>query len=199
MRVLPTPRPCVFLDRDGVITRPIGKEHGFINKPDELQLIDGVPEAIHLLNDAGIPVVVVTNQGGVARGYMTEDDLDAVHDRMVECLEDRRTPARVDRIHYCVEIDDVPDRKPRPGMLYKAAWELDIDLSCSFMVGDHWDDLLAAHAAGVDACLVMTGRGKKTWEEHGLTGTLVDFTANDLLHMVTSIILPRVRKLRSKA
>ncbi len=88
-------RVAVFLDRDGVIN----DQTAFVNKPDDFRLVPGAAAAIRRLNEAGIPVVVVTNQGGIALGYLTEDDLAAIHERMAELLAEEG--AHVDAVFYC--------------------------------------------------------------------------------------------------
>jgi len=151
---------CVFLDRDGVIVRQV--DH--LNRAEDLELIPGAGEAIARLNAAGIPVVVVTNQAGVAKGYLTIADLEEIHARLREELEERG--ARLDAIYYCPHhpqatvteyLLDCPCRKPGIGMLERARDERGIDPSLSYLVGDSTSDILAGSRAGCRTILVKTG------------------------------------------
>jgi D-glycero-D-manno-heptose 1,7-bisphosphate phosphatase len=154
-------RMAVFLDRDGVIN----DQTAFVNEPADFRLLPGAAAAIRRLNEAGIPVVVVTNQGGIALGYLTEDGLAAIHQRMAELLA--AEGAHVDAVHYSPFFPKgtVPryskessDRKPGIGMLERARDELGIDLRKSYLVGDATTDILAGLRAGCTTILVQTGQ-----------------------------------------
>ena len=151
------PRPGVLLDRDGTII----VDHGYVGSTDRVEFIPGSPEAIAQFNRAGIPVAVVTNQAGVARGLYGIDDVAAVHSYIAEQLAAFR--AHVDLFIYCpyhpegiVEAfaRSSDDRKPRPGMAHAAADALDLDLAASFVVGDRPEDLGLAKAVGATAIYV---------------------------------------------
>jgi D-glycero-D-manno-heptose 1,7-bisphosphate phosphatase len=116
-------------------------------------------EAIRRLNQAGVPVVVVTNQSGVARGYFPESLLHDVHERMKRELA--QAGAHLDAVYYCPHgnSDACDCRKPKPGMLHRAARELGIDLKRSFVVGDRYGDMELAFNAGAKAIFVKTGYG----------------------------------------
>jgi D,D-heptose 1,7-bisphosphate phosphatase len=146
-------RPAVFLDRDGVICYDVH----YMRSPDQFILMPGVAEGIRRLNGAGFLVVVATNQSGIRRGYFTERDLERIHARMVEELG--RRGARLDAIYYCpcLPDEDCECRKPRPGMLLRAARELGIDLGRSYMVGDKDLDVEAGRAAGCTTVLIGEG------------------------------------------
>ena len=158
----PRARPALFLDRDGVVV----EEKDYLSDPAQLALIPGAAEAIAAVNAADIPVVVVTNQSGIARGYFSEQDLRAIHARLDEMLGERG--AHIDRYFYCphhptegrgkyrVACDC---RKPSPGMLLRAAREMRLSLERSYLVGDKLGDLEAAARAGARAILVRTGYG----------------------------------------
>jgi D-glycero-D-manno-heptose 1,7-bisphosphate phosphatase len=155
-------RPAIFLDRDGVIIDDV--HH--LSTPSQVQIIPGSAEAIAALNRAGWPVVVVTNQSGVARGLFTLDVLHAVHRRISEQLLGKG--ARVEAYFFCphhpaAEVAEYrlecSCRKPRPGMLVRAARELGLDLAGSWMIGDRDTDLQAGAAAGTRTILVRTGYG----------------------------------------
>jgi histidinol-phosphate phosphatase family protein len=148
------PRPGVLLDRDGTII----VDTGYVGSTDRVEFIDGAPEAIASLNRAQIPVAVVTNQSGVARGLYGIDDVARVHGYIAAELADRG--AHVDLYLYCPYHPDgvVPafartsdDRKPRPGMAHAAAAALNLDLRASWVVGDRPEDVGLAEAVGASA------------------------------------------------
>lgn len=141
----------MLLDRDGTII----VDHGYIGSPDRVDLIDGTAEAIRELNRAGLPVAVVTNQAGVARGFFGIDDVERVHERIAAELAARG--AHIDRFLYCPYHPEgivaafsrhSEDRKPRPGMAIAAAAALNLDLPRSWVVGDRPEDLGLAEAIG---------------------------------------------------
>ena len=150
-------RPAVFLDRDGTIN----VEVSYLHRPADLQLIPGASAAIRRLNAVGVPVVVVTNQAGIARGFYGEEDLQTLHRHLEErlALED----AHVDAFFFCPHHPDFTGpcecRKPAPGMLLHAAEALDLDLHRSWIVGDAAGDIGAGRAAGCRTILVRTGYG----------------------------------------
>lgn len=172
-------RIAVFLDRDGTIS----EEVDYLDNPDMLRLIPRAAEAIRLINESGLLAVVVTNQSGVARGYFTEPVLKDVHNRMELLL--KAEGAHVDKIYYCPHHPEVglPEylldcecRKPMTGMIDAAAKDLNIDVSCSYVVGDKIIDIELANKAGARGILVMTGYGReelkslnnerKVWPDH---------------------------------
>jgi D-glycero-D-manno-heptose 1,7-bisphosphate phosphatase len=152
---------AVFLDRDGTIN--IEKE--YLYQVADFEFIPGAAEAIQLLNQAGMLVVVVTNQSGVARGYYTEEDVDKLHRHIDRELE--QYGAHIDRWLYCPHHPagrgsyalPCNCRKPLPGMLQAAARRNDIDLENSTMIGDKLADIEAGLAAGCRTILVRTGYG----------------------------------------
>jgi D-glycero-D-manno-heptose 1,7-bisphosphate phosphatase len=155
----------VFLDRDGTINREV--HH--LRRVDQFELLDRAAEAIRLLNESGMRVVVVTNQAAIARGLLSVDGLDEIHTAMHTLLG--RHGARVDAIYYCPHHPtegvgayrtECSCRKPRPGALKRAAHELQLDLENSFFVGDKRSDLEAGRAAGCGTILVRTGYGRAT-------------------------------------
>jgi len=148
-------RPAVFLDRDGTICVLVE----YMDDPDQVQLIPGAGEAIKRLNELGFLVVMITNQSALARGYFTEEVLDAIHERLARVLE--KEGARIDAIYFCPHHPDdkCSCRKPQPGLVLTASKELKIDLGRSFMVGDKIDDVKAGKKAGCKGILVLTGYG----------------------------------------
>jgi len=180
---------AVFLDRDGVIN-----ENAFVNDPNDLVLIPGAADAIARLNRASLPVVVVTNQGGIAMGYLTEETLGAIHDRLKQLLA--VAGAFVDAIYYCPHIAnaqlpayrvDCRCRKPGTGMLEEAREDLGIDLSKSVLVGDSTSDILAGIRAGCRTILVETGFGGKD----GKVSAVPDAMVSDLAAAVDLILRGR--------
>jgi len=158
---------AVFLDRDGVLNEYL--PGAYVRNVDELRLIPGVSAAIKRINDAGIPVVVISNQQGVGKGVMSREDLDVVEKEICRRLNDE-SGATLDRCYYCTDLSSAnsPRRKPAPGMLLEAAKELGIDLADAVMVGDSATDIQAAKAAGVGSALLL------------LTGSLSVYTAGDI-------------------
>ena len=150
-------KPGVLLDRDGTII----VDTGYVGSVDRVEFIDGSIEAIAELNAAGVPVAVVTNQAGVARGFYGLDDVDAVHAHIDAELA--RRGAHVDMWLFCPYHPDgvvgafartSTDRKPGPGMAIAAAQALDLDLATSWVVGDSAADLGLARAVGARPILV---------------------------------------------
>jgi len=146
---------AVFLDRDGTII----EEVGYAVRTEQIRILAGVARALSRLSAAGYKLVVVTNQSGIARGLMTEEDLDRFHQALDEQLD--MLGARLDAYYTCPHLPDQaeakrPDlavecdcRKPRPGLILRAAEDLDLDLAGSWIIGDMWRDIAAGHAAGV--------------------------------------------------
>ncbi|MBC8208107.1 MAG: D-glycero-beta-D-manno-heptose 1,7-bisphosphate 7-phosphatase [Desulfobulbaceae bacterium] len=156
-------RAAVFLDRDGTIN----EQMGYINHLSRFQMLPGAAQAIRQMNEAGLVVVVVSNQSGLARGYFPDELLTAVHEKMTAELS--AAGAHVDGLYFCPHHPEAKRadlriacdcRKPKPGLVLQAAEELNIDLSRSFMVGDRWSDLKCAVNSGVTPILVLTGYGR---------------------------------------
>lgn len=165
---------AVFLDRDGTIN----EEVGYLDRPDKLRLTPGAARAIRLINESGMKAIVVTNQSGVARGFFDEAMVAAIHDKLQKMLAEQG--AWIDRFYYCPHhpthgkggyLKECPCRKPAPGMLLKAAKELDIALDESYIVGDTLKDIEAGGRVGVMGVLVQTGYGGES------SATLVDSVA----------------------
>ena len=180
------------MDRDGTIS----EEVGYVNHPSRYRVFPYSAEAVRLLNEAGWLAVLVTNQAGVARGYFTEDVITAVHGVLESELE--RDGARLDAIYYCAHHPTVGEppyrldcdcRKPRPGLVERAARDHDIDLARSWMVGDRYSDMELAHNAGTRAALVLSGYGRGEWEyQRSVWKHQPDLVAEDLLGAVKKIV-----------
>ena len=178
-------RPAVFLDRDGTIC----EEVGYLNHISRLMIYPWAAESIRRLNDAGLPVIVVTNQSGVSRGMFPESLVADVHRQMAQELGAGR--ARLDAVYYCTHRreDNCECRKPLPGLLQRAAAEHGIDLARSFVVGDRYLDVALAHAAGGRGVMVMSGYGRGEYEFHHHTWPQQpDYVAEDLQAAVDIIL-----------
>jgi D-glycero-D-manno-heptose 1,7-bisphosphate phosphatase len=180
-------KPAVFLDRDGVLN----VEAGYIHQVEDLHLMAGVAQAVRQLNDRGWFCCLVSNQSGPARGYYPASHVDALHDRLCKLLADQ-AGAHLDALYYCPYLSKPeggidPEytrwsswRKPNPGMLVAAAWEHDLDIKHSFMVGDKATDIDLAHNAGCQGILVQTGFGEQVLSGAYQHHTTPDYIAADL-------------------
>lgn len=153
-------RPAVFLDRDGTLN----VEVNYLHRVADLVLVPGAIAAVRALNDAGLLVVLVTNQAGIARGLYDEAALHTLHEYVTEQF--RAGGARLDAIYFCPHHPEFTGacacRKPAPGMLLRAAADHDLDLRRSWLVGDAASDLEAGRAVGCRTILVQTGYGTRT-------------------------------------
>lgn len=181
-------RPAVFMDRDGCLI----EEMGYLNHPSRVRILPRTAAAVSRLNAAGIPAIMATNQAGIARGYFSEDTLLLINAEVERQLEQHG--ARLDALYVCTHHPTAGNpphrqvcdcRKPKPGLLRRAAEELGLDLSRSVMVGDKPSDVEAGQAAGAAGVLVLTGYGRGEWEtqRHGWT-VEPDHVADDLLDAV---------------
>ncbi|MCD6507053.1 D-glycero-beta-D-manno-heptose 1,7-bisphosphate 7-phosphatase [Candidatus Poribacteria bacterium] len=148
-------RRAIFLDRDGVINEKM-PEGQYVTRWEEFRFLPDVAEVIRTFNDMGFLVVVVTNQRGIAKGLYTEEDLEEIHRRMSEEIE--RSGGRIDAIYYCPHDihENCNCRKPKPGMILKAAEELKIDLSSSYLIGDSITDIQSGEEAGVGVNILVS-------------------------------------------
>lgn len=184
-------KPAVFLDRDGVLN----VEAGYIRRVEDLHLISGVAQAVRRLNDRRLFCCLVSNQSGPARGYYPVSHIDKLHQRLVHLLQ-TEAGAHLDALYYCPYLSPPsggtnPEftrwstwRKPNTGMLVAAAWEHDLDLSQSFMVGDKATDVDMAHNAGCTGILVQTGFGDRVLSGKYQHHTQPDYIAADLADAV---------------
>jgi D-glycero-D-manno-heptose 1,7-bisphosphate phosphatase len=180
------------MDRDGTLS----EEVGYVNHPSRFRLFPYAASAIKHLNDSGWLAIVITNQAGVARGYFSEDMIQTIHAAMRQELEN--SGARLDAVYYCAHHPTVGEppyrfdcdcRKPKPGLISRAAKEFDIDLEGSWMVGDRYGDVELARNAGVNSAFVLSGYGRGEWE-HQRAGWIEkpDLVAKDLLEAVKAIV-----------
>jgi D-glycero-D-manno-heptose 1,7-bisphosphate phosphatase len=181
-----TPHRAVFLDRDGVINRALERE----SKPfpprnlTEFEILPEVPGALAKLKAAGFLLVVATNQPDVGRGTLKQEVVEEIHAHML-------TKLPIDRVEVCFHpgkgASDCDCRKPKPGMLRRAATELNIDLSRSWMVGDRWRDVDCGHAAGCKTIFIDRGYSEELKQKP-------DFSARNLAE-AADIILARLNKI----
>lgn len=155
-------RRAVFLDRDGVLVH----DDGFLLREDQIRLMDGVAPALQSLKSAGMVLAVVSNQAAVARGLISQRDVERLNQRIADRIRQCGGP-RLDASYYCPHHPhaDVEEyrvtctcRKPRPGMILRAAEEHNLDTPASFLVGDRMSDVAAGRAAGCRTVLVTCGR-----------------------------------------
>lgn len=182
-RNLRNPQKAIFLDRDGTINKYVG----FLRNIDDFELIDGVSEAISMINRSAFLTIMASNQPVIARGEVTVEELSEIHNKMETLLG--KEGAYLDDLYYCPhhphkgyegEIEalkiECECRKPKPGMLLQAAREHHIDLSASWMIGDAENDIKAGKAAGCKTALIGT-------EDFGQ-----DLTGGSLLEIVQKIL-----------
>jgi len=176
--VTPTKRPAVFLDRDGTIIEDVG----YLDTLDRVAFFPWTVDTIRALNRAGLAVVVVTNQSGIARGLFTDAFVEETHRYLTARLE--TGGARVDAYYYCPHHPDgtvaeysrrCDCRKPAPGLIDRATNDLGLDPARSFVVGDRWLDVQLGRAVGARAILVRTGAGsvQETRPRSGVTADAV--------------------------
>lgn len=156
-------KSAVFVDRDGTLS----EEVGYISKLDQFRLIPKVAEAVRLINEGGLKVIVITNQAGVAKGYFSEEMVRGMHRKMEELLSEQG--AYLDGVYYCPHHPEgvvepyrkaCDCRKPASGLLKQASKDHGIDLSASYMVGDKVTDMELARRVGAKGIMVLTGYGK---------------------------------------
>jgi len=192
LRTTPAARPgrAVFVDRDGVLIRDVNH----LTAASQIEVLDGVPQSLRRLRDAGWAVVVATNQSVVARGWITEDGLREIHRALTAQLG--AGGAVLDAIYYCPHHPDgamaayrtmCDCRKPRPGMLVRAAADLNLDLRASVMVGDASSDIEAGRQAGCRTVLIRDGGGTAARSGNN-SAAVADYVASDFAHAVDWIL-----------
>jgi D,D-heptose 1,7-bisphosphate phosphatase len=190
-------KPAVFLDRDGTLIEQVH----YLSKPEQVKLVPGAGEAIKRLRDAGFACILITNQSAFGRGLITEDDLKTIHEVLAKQLAQYHT--QLDGIYYCPAVPQVKDRtvvehydrKPGPGMLFKAVQELNIDLTHSWMVGDMISDLVAGYHAHCHGLIfVKTGKGLEETE----TNLTIQWHEVADLAVAANLILDKATALSSK-
>lgn len=189
---------AVFLDRDGTLN----DDPGYIDRPEKIVLFPSAANAIRRLNEAGRKVVVVTNQSGVGRGLFEETTLHGIHAHLVRLVE--AAGGAIDAIYYCPHYPiggeteshgespyrrDCDCRKPKPGMLLRAARDLNLDLESSVVIGDRYLDIEMAHAVGARGILVLTGYGQRELDLEAVNWPrMPDMVAQDLTAAVDAAL-----------
>ncbi|GAB4368781.1 MAG: D-glycero-beta-D-manno-heptose 1,7-bisphosphate 7-phosphatase [Calditrichia bacterium] len=162
-------RPAVFLDRDGTVCM----EKGYLDDVNDLELIPGAAQAIRKINDQGWVAVIITNQSGVAYGYFNEDTVRRINRELLNRLAAEN--AHIEGIYYCPHHPEgnppynivCSCRKPAPGMIYRAAEELSIDIAQSVIIGDKFSDIQTAQNLGIRGIWVLTGYGQEEYHKYG--------------------------------
>lgn len=175
-------KPCVFLDRDGIINRSPGS--GWVERPEDFHILPGFPEVLRLIRQRGYESVVITNQRGVSLGKLSEADLRAIHDKLLATL--RAEGLDLLDIYVCIHERGHPDRKPGPGMILKAAEQHGLDLSRSWMIGDQESDVEAGRNAGCKTIRVA----------ENIEHTAADYHLNSMSELVSflQLHLPEMAK-----
>jgi D-glycero-D-manno-heptose 1,7-bisphosphate phosphatase len=179
------PRPAVFFDRDNTLIR----NDGYLGDPAGVILFPDAADAIAAAQRFGFAIVTISNQSGVARGMFDEDAVKAVNMRMDELLQQQNPAAIIDRHEYCpfhpqavVEKyrRESDLRKPKPGMILRAAAEMDLDLAKSWLIGDAPRDIEAGHAAGCRTILIQSTAIAKSPAAREKSVIQPDFSVNSL-------------------
>jgi D-glycero-D-manno-heptose 1,7-bisphosphate phosphatase len=184
-------RRAVFLDRDGTIN----EEVNYLSRPEQLRLLPNAAEGIKLLRAKGFLAIIVTNQSGVARGYFSEQRVLEIHQDLQALLA--KAGAAIDGFYYCPHHPQVgyapyrrecECRKPKPGMLLRAAKDFQLDLAQCFVAGDKVIDILPGIEVGCRTVLVLTGYGQETLNDGLLADSQPNYVAVDLLDAAKWII-----------
>jgi len=174
----------VFLDRDGILNEKM-PEHRYVTRWEEFRVLPGVPEALRRLNEAGLRVVVVSNQRGIAKGLYTAAELEAIHAQFQRLLE--REGARIDAFFICPhEADECNCRKPLPGLFEQAvAWFPEISAARSVMIGDSPSDIEFGRRLGMKTILIDAQHRAEGAEE---VATLADLRFGSLPEAVDALL-----------
>lgn len=196
---------ALFLDRDGTILKEITGDDpvkpaskGYLTKIDEVELIDGSADAIAAARRLGYKVIIITNQSAIARGWLSEEDLDKINKRMYELLTTANSEALIDDLYYSPFHEEgliekykydnpVPTRKPGTGLIQLAVKKHNVSLADSFIIGDAYSDIKTGENAGMKKILVMTGYGKVAYRKCLDEKLKIDFIADNLLKAVEFI------------
>jgi D-glycero-D-manno-heptose 1,7-bisphosphate phosphatase len=182
---------AVFLDRDGTINEDVG----YPNRFSQINIFPYSFEAVRKINKAGFLAVILTNQSGVGRGFITEEELQVIHQKIEAAFAKHK--AYFDGIYYCPHypLSSVPlyrkdcsCRKPDAGLAFQAASELNIDLESSYMIGDKVEDMLFGGNIKASPILVLTGFGQKSLSELKQRGVQPAFVAQNLLEAINWIL-----------
>ena len=167
--------PAVFFDRDGTLM----EEVHYCGDPAQVRTYAGVPEGLRRLKEAGFRTFIVTNQSGIGRGLITEQQYRAVQAELLVQIGE----GLIDASYFCPDVPGVPStrRKPEPGMVLEAAAEFHLDLTQSYMIGDKYADVECGKRAGVKTILVLTGYG-------GEQDCAPDYRARDVVEAIEMVL-----------
>ncbi len=178
----------IFIDRDGVINKDPGgwTEHDYITDWNDFYFLPGVLEALRILNEKGIKVIIVSNQGGISKGFFTKDKLDEINTMMVKKI--RENGGDVEESFYCPHssADNCSCRKPLPGMLEMASKKYSIDPKKTYFIGDDKRDIIAGKSIGCKTVLVLSGKSSR--QETSKWQDKPDHIFENLLEAVRSLI-----------
>lgn len=188
------------MDRDGTILCEIEGDSpetlGYLTSVKQVKLIEGAADALSLSSSIGFKNIIITNQSAIARGMLTETELNEIHNKMKELLKEQNPAAVVDDLFYSPYFKDgsiekysieSPTRKPDIGMIIEAQKKHDIDLNSSYMIGDSYTDMKCGINAGIRNLLVLTGYGKIAYKKCLDENLKIDFIASNLLEAVQHI------------
>lgn len=170
---------AIFLDRDGTIIVDVG----YPSRAEQVELLPGVTGALRSLREKGYLIILVSNQSGVGRGYMTHEDVSSVHERLLSLLAE--SGVSLDEAYYCLHApeEECNCRKPSPAMVFDAAKKFDIDLSRSFMIGDREVDIETGRRAGCKTIHLKVGA---TMESSTVAPDYVGHSWNEVVTLITS-------------
>lgn len=177
-------RKAVFLDRDGTLN----EEVNYLSRVEDMRWLPRAVQAVRRLNEHGWAVVLITNQSGIGRGYYTEQDVAAIHERITADLA--QAGAHLDGLYYCPHHPDEQClcRKPKPYLFQQAARDLDLDLASSYAIGDKVSDLEPGRQLGCQTILLLTGHGQEHLQIAREQGFRPNYVAKDLYQAVEWII-----------
>ncbi|MEA3305782.1 MAG: D-glycero-beta-D-manno-heptose 1,7-bisphosphate 7-phosphatase [Candidatus Omnitrophota bacterium] len=177
-------KKVIFIDRDGVINRDPGgwTKYNYVTKWDEFFFIPGSIEALRRIKGAGYKICLISNQGGISKGYFTQKDLDELSKRMRKEIEEGG--GKIDELYYCPhhDKDNCECRKPKTGLIEQAAGKMHIDFKNTFMIGDSIRDVEAGKRMGMKTILVLSG--KTTLAETRNWNVRPDYIKKNLLEAV---------------
>ena len=172
---------AIFLDRDGTLN----EDPGYISNPDKVVLFPETGQVLSLLKKYGFLLIIISNQSGIARGLLTNKDVDAVNDKVNSLLAEYKV--KVDAFYYCPAHPDYSSeeecdcRKPSPKLVFEAAKEFNIDLEKSYFIGDTVADIQCGKNAGLKTILVKTGKGEESFSILQKENNFPTFVADNLL------------------
>jgi len=153
-------KKIISIDRDGVINKDPGgwTEHSYVTKWKNFIFLPGSIEALKMLNEAGYDIVVISNQAGISKGYYTNEELNAINNKMIKEIE--RKGAKIKKTYYCIhqDNDNCECRKPKTGLFKQAEKDLDIKASGTYFIGDGKTDIEAGKDQGLTTMLLLSGK-----------------------------------------